>query len=72
MCKVKDEEEKMQDYRTGTITAVIRRVVGDKRAEPFDLFENRKQKKQPPKKAASSSELRAAFNSMIQNKKGKS
>jgi hypothetical protein len=70
MCKVKDEEEKMLDFRTGLVTTVIRRIVGDKKAEPFDLFENRRQKKQP-KQAASASELRAGFNALVQSKKGK-
>lgn len=38
MCHVFNERTRREDYRTGVLTAVIRGVVGDKRAKVFDYF----------------------------------
>jgi predicted subunit of tRNA(5-methylaminomethyl-2-thiouridylate) methyltransferase len=39
------ERQKAEDYRTGLITCVMRKLMGDKKAEPFDFFPEHKQDK---------------------------
>jgi hypothetical protein len=39
-----NERQKAEDYRVGLITCVMRKLMGDKKAEPFDFFPGHKTK----------------------------
>jgi hypothetical protein len=40
------DKQRRENYRFGTISYVVRAIMGDKNADPMDFFEDSKSKKQ--------------------------
>lgn len=59
---------KREDRRTGLLTAVIRRVVGDKKADIFDFFPEHRPK-QVKREGESAGQLRANFQVLLEAQK---
>jgi len=67
MVDVVNDLTKLEDYRADVIVTVIRRIVGDKKAQMWDFFPQHKTKREP--KVVTADEVRANMKAFIEMQK---
>lgn len=67
LVRAKQEQIKREDYRTGTVTMVVRAALGTKNVNPFDFFPQHKEASGSSSRGITSpEEVRANFKAYIE------